>query len=124
MKKLYINDFLLIAVIIFLLFVASLFIYKSDSSSNITVMYNNEYYNSYSLDTDITEAISDSGVVIEIRNGNAAIVVSDCPDKVCLRSKSIGKEDNNGASIVCLPNKVAVIKEKSTKNKEVDAVAG
>ena len=38
-----------------------------------------------------------------IENGYAFISESDCPDKVCVRSKKISK---SGETICCLPNKM------------------
>lgn len=123
-KRLLINDFLLILVIIACLVILSFAIYKPSDSDEITVMYGNAVYGKYNLNCDITEAIGDSGVIIEIKNGKASVIESDCPDGICMAGKPIERSSSNGASIVCLPNKVAVIKGGSDTEKEADAIAG
>ncbi len=123
-KRLLINDFMLIAAIIICLILLSFAIYMPSESDEVTVMYGNTVYGKYSLSNDITEAIGDSGVVIEIKSGKASVIKSDCSDGICKAGKPIEKNSGNGASLVCLPNKVAIIKGSSVTPKEADAVAG
>lgn len=123
-KKLIINDIVLISVIIFILILASYFVYKPSESERIIVMYNNNYFGEYSIYSNITEEIADTGVVLQINNGEAYVSHSECSDKICVDSKPITKNSADGASIVCLPKKVAIIKSSSEYGSEVDAVAG
>jgi len=124
-KKLLINDIILIVIIIGALITLSVFLYRPSSSDNISIMFENEFYAEYSLDTDTVEQIGSSGVILEIKNGQARIIESPCDDKICVNSKAITKNSSDGASIVCLPFKVALTKGSSTNSiKEADAVAG
>ena len=123
-EKLLVNDIILIAAVVILLGFLSYFIYKPSDSEQIAVMYNNSIYGVYSINDNADTVIADSGVVLRIFDGKAFISHSECPDKICINSKPITKNSSDGASIICLPAKVAIIKISSISNLEVDAVAG
>ena len=123
-KKLIINDLLLILILLVSLTLLSFVIYKPSNSQIVTVMYNNSYYKEYYINDNLTEEISNTGVIIEIKNGCVYIISSDCPDSTCMNSKPITNESAGGACIVCLPNKVSVIKNNSDIIREADAIAG
>ena len=57
----------------------------------------------YPLDENRTITLSSLTVVIE--NGEAYVINSDCPDKICERS---GKISRVNQSIVCLPENVVI----------------
>ena len=57
-------------------------------------------------------------VVIEIGNGHAAFVSSDCPDKVCIHS---GKLSVAGQVAACVPNKISLTIEGQG---DIDALRG
>lgn len=48
--------------------------------------------------------------VLRIQNGSAWIIHSPCPQKLCMH---MGKISRDGESLVCLPNKVMLLIEKS-----------
>lgn len=124
-KKLLRNDIILITAVSAVIALSAFAIYKPDKSEYITVTVNNQIYRSYRLDGNICEKIGNTGVVLEIRDGTAKIIYSDCPDKLCLNTPGITQLSPVGASIVCLPNKVAAVKaNKSPKSKEADGIAG
>ena len=56
--------------------------------------------------------------ILEIKDGKARMIVADCPDKLCMRQKSISK---NRESIICLPNKISV-EVISKEENEFDAI--
>lgn len=58
------------------------------------------------------------GVVFTVKDGAAAFTVSDCPDKICVRTGFI---KNKGQSAVCLPNKLTL---RITGRDEIDAYVG
>ena len=123
-NKLIKNDFILISTIIVSLIYLSSSIYKPSDSYIVAVTYNNTLYKTYNLNKNINEEIKDSGVIIEIKNGQAYIKYSDCPDSICVNSKPISKNSKIGTSIVCLPNKISVSKISPEDVEEADAVAG
>jgi hypothetical protein len=43
---------------------------------------------------------------IEIKSGKVRVISSPCPNKLCMH---MGKIENAGESIICIPNKVYVI---------------
>lgn len=84
----------------------------------------------YSLDKDRTIEIKSSKGknILIIKDGKVEMKEADCPDKYCVKQ---GKIKNVGETIVCLPHKVVVEIEKTSKgtdsndnkkNDEIDAV--
>lgn len=57
--------------------------------------------------------------LILINEGSVKVTDADCPDKLCVRQKSISR---NGESIICLPHRL-VVQIKSGEEGELDAVA-
>ena len=55
--------------------------------------------------------------VVEIRDGKAAIIESDCKNKTCIH---MGQIDKSGQSAACLPNRV-LISVEGDHTDEVDA---
>jgi hypothetical protein len=47
----------------------------------------------------------EGNLMVEVDNGQASVVQSDCPDKVCLHTGAISKP---GQSVVCLPLKTVL----------------
>ncbi|MCL2080820.1 MAG: NusG domain II-containing protein [Oscillospiraceae bacterium] len=58
-------------------------------------------------------------VVFEIRNGAAAFISSDCPDRVCVRTGFIR---HGGQFAACLPNGV-VLRIAAKDSRDADTVA-
>ena len=58
--------------------------------------------------------------VVEIANGKALILKSDCPHKICVRTGAISRA---GDVLVCIPNKV-VVRISNGDNISYDAVTG
>ena len=69
----------------------------------------------YSLAVDGEYEIGD-GNVLTVKGGEAYMSYADCPDKTCVRSHAISK---NNESIICLPNRVSV-RVVSTEDDGVD----
>ena len=62
----------------------------------------------YSLASDVNEVIYSEGGhtnTLVIENGRARIVSADCPDRLCVKQRSISKA---GETIICLPHKLVV----------------
>ena len=66
-----------------------------------------EDYGDYPLDTDVDfEIKSKRGHNhFVIRNGKAAIIEADCPDKICIHQGWISE---SGETISCLPNQLVI----------------
>ena len=56
--------------------------------------------------------------VIRIRDGEAFVLQTDCPNRTCLKEGGISK---NGQSIVCAPNKMIAAVEGGGEG-DVDAI--
>ena len=73
----------------------------------------------YPLDKDITirlphEDNKSDYNVLQIKDHHASIIEADCPDKICVRHRSISKNDE---SIICLPHKLSIhIKDSADIN--------
>ena len=70
------------------------------------------------LDEDTRYEINGGSNVLAIQNGEVWMEYADCPDKTCVHS---GTVRYGGESIICLPNKVAVI--VVSEKEEVDLVS-
>ena len=121
MKK---ADFILIAVIVAVVGVLSIFLYgiNSNTGSFVTVEVNGEITETLPLDEDKTIEIKTANNgknILEIKNKTARVVEANCPEKICKKHHAIKR---NGESIVCLPHKVVItVRDNSDKN-EIDAV--
>lgn len=99
--------------------------WNKQASGFVTVSIDGNVFQTYPLNQKANIVIGDTGVRLVIQEGQAYIAESDCPDGVCLASGAITASSPSGKSLVCLPNKVAVIKSDGPKDKSgVDAVAG
>lgn len=54
---------------------------------------------------------------MQIQDGEAEITKASCPDKVCVRHRSVSRQ---GESLVCLPNKM-VVEIKNGEDSGIDA---
>lgn len=86
----------------------------------VEISVNGELYKKASLDEDRVISIStefgENTVVIE--NGEVYITDSDCPDKLCEKQKI----NNDGGSIVCLPNRVSIVIEGKKQKEKIDVI--
>lgn len=55
--------------------------------------------------------------ILQIQDGEAEITKASCPDKVCVRHRSVSRQ---GESLVCLPNKM-VVEIKNGEDSGIDA---
>ena len=117
MKK---NDFVLI--IIVLIIAAALFIIHNLTGETgagiVTVKIDGEQIGTYSLLEEQEIEINGGSNILVIKDGEADMTWADCPDKLCVKQKSISKNNEN---IICLPNKV-IVEVESDESSEYDAV--
>lgn len=103
-----------------LLWLIPLFMNK-ETPAVVKVIQDGQVTGTYPLSEDRTEFISygeESYNLLFISNGEASVSDADCPDGLCIRSRSISR---NGESIICLPHKL-VIQIESKEESELDAV--
>ena len=124
-KKLGKKDYIFIAVLlaVCLAGVCLFYIFFHQNGGQVVVTRDGETYGTYSLSKDQTISIKDgNGYVtntLVIRNRKAYMESADCPDKLCVRQKSISLVHE---TIVCLPNKVVVTVENK-ETLEIDGMA-
>lgn len=99
------------------------FLRQEDKDAMVIVTQNGKTAGSYPLAGDNELVFTDSSGgrnVLCIKEGQAFMTEADCPDRLCIRQKSIAK---NGESIICLPHKL-VIEVRGSENAATDAVTG
>ena len=74
----------------------------------------------YSLFEERMIALSEGKNQIVIKDGYVYMEYAECPDKLCIKQGAI---QNQGESIICLPNKVIVTVNGSEKQ-EYDGISG
>ncbi len=102
MKKGDILIFLSIIALIVISFIA-VFVLRPDSADTVIIKQNNKIVYEDKLYKDKT--VSLEGNKIKIEDGSVYMEEAFCANKICVRSRAIGKA---GESIVCLPNKVII----------------
>ena len=109
-------DFVLIAALIAAASVPWLFL-RGKPAKSVFVILNGETVREMPLDRDGEFLIDGIGKVV-IKDGKAFVCDMTCPDKIC---EKMGKISSSGNSVVCLPNRLAVVVDAGG---EVDAVVG
>ena len=69
------------------------------------------------LDLNMDGVYKIDEITIEVRNQSIAVVHSDCPDKICVKTGSISYV---GQIIACVPNNLII---RITGESDIDAVA-
>ena len=97
-------------------------LYFMDSTdAEVVIMQERNTIGKYSLLVDRTISVSDDAGgfnLILISNGEVRVCDADCPDKLCIKQRSISK---GGESIICLPHKL-VVQIMSKEESDLDAV--
>ena len=105
-KKKLIYDLILIAALITAGLLVLIFTELSKSEgSTAVVSINGNVSAEYSLSEDGEYSINGGTNILVISEGKAFLKEASCPDKLCVRQRSISKA---GERIVCLPNRVMV----------------
>ena len=105
-----------------ILFFSGMDIIAGNSGSTVVVTVAGEEYGRFPLSEDRDLIIpGDKGMDnhLVISKGEADIVDSRCPDKICVHQRKIRRK---GETIVCLPNKV-VIEITGDEESDIDAVS-
>lgn len=117
MKK---NDLILIIVVIIIAAAAFLIhnFMGGKHAGVVTVKVDGELEGTYSLHENQEIEINGGSNILVIKDGEADMTWADCPDKLCVKQKSVSKKNEN---IICLPNKV-IVEVESDESSEYDAV--
>ena len=69
----------------------------------VNIFYNSELVGSYPLveNRELTYEAKISEVKVLIKDGYVSVIESGCPDHICI---NMGKKNNYGDTITCLPN--------------------
>lgn len=117
------NDIILVAIILVIAAAGLLYMNLSKKSGDMVVIkVDGEIYKELPLNKDTTfeiEGVRGGKNELVIKDGHADMADANCPDKLCVHQRDI---QNDGETIVCLPNKV-IVEIESSKKSEVDAVA-
>ena len=114
------NDYILIA-IIFLISVSGIFYLRQGNfkeGTSVIVTVDGKEYGRYSLFIDKKIQINGHNTLV-IKNKTADMIDADCPDKLCVKQKSISK---TGETIICLPNRVVVSIQGGVDDSSIDAI--
>ena len=115
------NDLLLIgglALLSVILLIIPIVTAVKPKSPALLIQVDGKEYGTYPLTTDREIEINDSNVC-RIQDGKVKMVSADCPDQICIQESAI---DENGGTIVCLPNKI-VLSIVDAKESELLALA-
>ncbi len=108
MKILRKNDFLLILILLIsaVCFAIISFCNQTDGLI-VSVIKDGEKIAAYSLEETLKVPITDDekNNTLVIENGKAYIQDATCPDKICVKHRSVSKV---GETIVCLPNRLVI----------------
>ena len=106
MRRSFLFDVILIAVLLFISVGACLFLFFGGKEGGaVSVEIDGKVVGSYPLSLNGVYPLGDGSNVLEIKDGKAFMKSADCPDKTCVHSRPIS---NVGESVVCLPNRVYV----------------
>lgn len=91
------------------------------TGSTLRITVDGRVYGEYSLEEDRTIDIGDTNTCV-IADGVVSMTEADCPDLICVHTKSI---DAKGGTIVCMPNRVVLeIVDPQCGENTPDAVVG
>lgn len=117
------NDLIMIGVIVILAVAVIAFMnFTKKEGSKVVITVGGEVYDTLYLneDTSYTVKLEDGSYnTFEIKDGDVDMVDASCPDKICVKHRSI---HYNNDTIVCLPNKV-VLEVTEAEDSGVDAIA-
>ena len=86
------------------------------TGAQVDVEIDGKYVTSYSPANDGEWALNGGTNILVIKDGYAYLTYADCPDHTCVKT---GKIKYAGQSIICLPNKVAIIVRKNATGVDV-----
>jgi hypothetical protein len=112
---------LIVSLLLSLSLIGALLLLFSKEGDTVIVTVDGAVFGEYPLCEDrVVEIRTNSTLnILVIRDGRAHIREASCPDGICAAHRPIFRD---GASIICLPNKV-VVSVSSENEKEPDIIA-
>lgn len=108
-NKRIINDIILVAALLALAFAAwGVISFTQKNGEYAVVEIDGTETARYPLDTDIRVDIETEGGHVNtlvIEGGKASVVSADCPDKLCVKQRSVSR---TGETIICLPHRLVI----------------
>ena len=99
-------DLILIAGILLAAAALGLALGPGEQGGSVLVLQDGEEIARYDLDEDRTVTIGEGDYnVLEIRDGEAAVVDANCGDHTCVRTGAVSRA---GESIICLPHRLEI----------------
>jgi len=120
-NKKMLRDGVLIAGLLLLSALLWLFLRPGETGAAVVVTIAGEEAGRYSLYEEQTITLGGEDYnVLQIRDGQAAVIEANCGDHTCVRTGTVSKA---GQSIICLPHEL-VVKIVGGERSDVDAVVG
>ncbi len=118
------NDILLLT-ILFVLCLGLLIVFRhGNDKKTATIYFNNDIVETVNLSENTEKKIIKTGsegkCIICCENNEIYFLSSDCPDKLCVKSKHLSK---NGDFAACLPQKVVITVSSKHKNDSPDIIS-
>ncbi len=105
MLKKYKNDIIIISIIVLIAVFLLVFMNYSKKQGNVIIVtIDDEIYETYDLNQDITVNLH-TGNTLVIKDNTAYVSESNCRDKICINQ---GKISIVGETIICLPHKLVI----------------
>ncbi len=110
MLKVTLRDILFCICALFLTGCFCLFLYLGifqDTGSTVIVTHSGEVLHQLPLNTDSTTTVSEGGhqLTLQIQNGYAKVIASDCEGQDCVNAPAIHRE---GQVILCAPQEILI----------------
>ncbi len=118
MKKLKFGDIIIVICIIAV--AVSIYFFDSNAADTVIVEADGKVVKTLDIEQDCEYIYKDKYTnIITVKDGQAYVSHSDCPDLTCVYS---GKINDGGKIICCLPNSLIIRIE--TKKSKVDVISG
>ncbi len=116
------GDIVLVCVILALCVILPLIFVNDEKNENtVVVSVDGVKTHEISLFEDTVFSPDGGHTYVTVRDGEAFISKSDCPDGLCMKMR---KADSNGGSVICLPNRVSVSVKGQDATEGADVYAG
>ena len=114
-------DIVLIAAVLLAAALLWLSLRPAETGASVLVIRDGQEIARYALQEDRTVTIGEADYnVLEIRDGQAAVIDANCGDHTCVRTGAVSRA---GETIVCLPHRL-IVEIRGGDGSDFDATAG
>lgn len=107
-------DLFMFLVLLIVLIVCMVIIFSRAPGAKAKIIIDSKEYALVRLDENKIIHIEEHNVIIEVKENTIAIINSDCPNQICVKT---GKIANSNEVILCAPKKILIIIENNQKEK-------